>query len=87
MLASNDLISSMKAQGFIYCADHNIFYRKELEDEAEEKRKRLREKGHYGLALLVRACPSCKADVVMPLLSLGQSRRSERLRIPGRIYK
>lgn len=87
MTASEDLIVSMNGQGYVYCAKHNIFYRKELEDEAQRKCGELKEKGYFGLALLVRACPLCKTDVVLPLLNLGGNRMPERTRISGKVCR
>lgn len=84
MEASKDLILSMREQGFIYCTYHNIFFRKELEDDAQKKYLELKEKGSLGLALLVRACPLCKSDIINPLLASKINHRIDRVCISGR---
>lgn len=62
------MCEGLNKKNYVRCEKHDIFFNKHLQEEADEENKRLKESG---LLERVAACPLCKQEFTMAVLSLG----------------
>jgi hypothetical protein len=61
---------------YLYCDEHDIYFNQKLQDEADEKNKKLEEEGSL---IRIDACPMCKQKIILMVASLrAPSERSQR---------
>lgn len=64
---------------YIYCDEHDIFYNKQLKEDAERQWQEQKQKEEVHFGPMIDDCPMCAQATVMKMMSFGAPRgRSQR---------